>query len=105
MSNFWAEILEVAGDEAIEAVVIGDADWGRDDSNRAVPADRKFIVITPDEAAQLLTYEHDDGFGWPDCHAVYAWTATRVLFVSEYDGSTTIDDMPRNPGPCTPRMS
>ena len=93
-TTFAEDIEEVAGDEPIEAVVVGahgDA-WFEKQEKRS-----SYQVLTWKEARAQLDYEYDDGFGGADCHAIYAWTQTRVLFVSEYDGSTTIASVPRNP--------
>lgn len=107
--NFWSDLLAAAGDEPIEAVVIGaegGTEWDDDEErNRGVPADRKFVVITADEAELWLSYNYDTGYGGADCHAVYVWTATKVIFVAEYDGSTRVTSLPRNPTPCHPGMA
>lgn len=112
MRNFREEIVEAAGGERIEGVVIGvywDAsDWGSDslwDLCPAIPWDRREIVLSWEEAAPLLEYEHDGGWGTADCHAIYAWTGARVLFVHEYDGSTHVHHVPRHPVACRPEMS
>lgn len=35
--------------------------------------------------------------GAPECHAITAYTETRVIQVYQYDGSTGVYSIPRNP--------
>jgi len=95
--TFADDILEAAGDEPIIAIAVG-------------PTRRWTYADEPDhnlgnqpvewEAAKpVLSYEYDAGYGGQDCHDFWAWTPTRVLFVHEYDGSTSIASAPRNPSP------
>lgn len=107
--TFWDDIVEEAGDEPILAVTIGpvsgysqgrwnepgDYDYYAD--RLAIPVDHRNVPLNPDEAKPYLDYAYDSGFGGDDCNRVYAWTPTRVLFVHEYDGSTSIRSVPRNP--------
>jgi hypothetical protein len=97
--TFWQDIRRVAGDEPIEAVLIGGFGWGDEDADgtRAVGAENIGRLLTADEAAPLLNYEYDNGFGGADCHEVFAWTASRVILVHEYDGATGLRWVPRNP--------
>jgi len=62
-------------------------------------------LITWNLARPILDYEYDSGYGGADCHAVYAWTETQVIFVTEYDGSTSLAEVPRNPTPCKPNFN
>ncbi|MCA1782024.1 MAG: hypothetical protein LC679_07575 [Intrasporangiaceae bacterium] len=90
----------------IEAVVIGQFGWGgydEDDRSRAADA-CKGEVLTWDEARPLLDYKYDDGYGSPECHAVWVWTAVEVIWVTQYDGLTCLDGAPRNPSPGVPEM-
>lgn len=32
-----------------------------------------------------------------DCHDILVYTSTSVIYVHEYDGSTTLRSIPRNP--------
>ena len=106
MSNFRDDILAVAGDEPIEAVVIGGSGWGGDYGmepwEHTVPYRGR--VLAWDVAAPLLDREYSTGFGAPGCPAIYAWTIASVLFVTQYDGATGICKVPRNPEPCEPEM-
>ena len=94
--------------EQIEAIVFGP--WGWDGmlsrvEERPVPADRQGVVMSFDEAVPLMAdWSFDGGFGMPDCHAVYVWTNQRVIWVTQYDGSTCLSAVPRNPMVCIPDM-
>lgn len=100
----FAEQLEVAaGAEEIEAVVIGHIGW-HDDDDLGRPAPYKEVVLLWPDARESLNYEYDSGYGGVDCHAVYCWTASKVIFVSQYDGSTCVTSVPRNPTPGLPEM-
>ena len=92
-TTFAEDIEKVAEGEAIDAVVIGAKGDRWFDEELQEPQS----VLTWGEARSRLDYEYDDGYGGADCHAIYAWTRTRVLFVHEYDGSTGVVSVPRNP--------
>lgn len=98
MGNFREDILDAAGGEEIVGVVISalrGCSWYYDSTPAKTDwADR---VIPWSEAEKILDYDYDDGYGSQDCHNVYVWTPTRVLGVHEYDGSTSISSVPRNP--------
>lgn len=92
--------------EPILVAVIGEMGWpdyGNDDRHERALA-RRGELLTWDTARPLLAYEYSDGYGAPDCNAVYAWTANWVLYVSQYDGSTRIYSIPRNPIAHLPAM-
>jgi hypothetical protein len=94
----WAnEFLLVTGKERIEGVVVDGRDeplqWP--DEPHLTPVD----VLTFEQARPLLE-------NLPDriiAIRAYAWTATRVLFVHEYDSSFEIYSVPRNPTRCVPQ--
>ncbi len=92
MPNFKSQILAVAGDEPIEAIVIGRLRW---QDGKEFP--EQYTVMQWEDAASILDYDFDDGYGGAECHPITAWTATRVIFVREYDGSTSTDSIPRHP--------
>lgn len=101
MSNFAADIERVAKGEPIEAVIIGDIGW-RDENN--VPQELLGKVLSWDAAKLYLDYEFNAGYGGVECHAVYVYTKTRVIAVSQYDGSTGLFSIPRDPMPGMPDM-
>ena len=87
--TFASDLLAEAGDEQIVYVVIGDR--GENTSaNYALGLARNPKVLTWTDAEPLLDYDHDHAYRISDCHAVYAWTATRVLFVVASEGATQI---------------
>ncbi len=80
--------------------------WG-DHGSDAVPkyqVQKRGIVLSWDEAKPLLDYEFRDGFGTPGCNAIYVWTEKRVLYISQYDGATAINSIPRDPIDVMPTM-
>lgn len=105
-SNLVKWITEEAKGEPIEGVVIGEMGWG-DYGSESVPGyseQPRNKLISWDEAKKYLDYEFDSGFGAAECNAIYAWTTSRVLYVSQYDGATAINSLPRNPADCKPEM-
>lgn len=97
MANFKEDILAATGDEPILAFRFDSVAnyYGNPD-----PRDAGVIlgkVITWEQAAPLVDYEYDDGYGGQDCHNFTAWTETRVFSIHEYDGSTSVIWVDRNP--------
>jgi len=104
--SFKQDILDAAKGEKIVGVVIGEMGWG-DYYKEIVPMydqQPKGKLLSWEEAAPLLDYEYDTGYGAPECNAIYVWTESRVLFVTQYDGATCIDYVPRNPVDIMPVM-
>lgn len=105
--NFARQIeLFAQGAERIEAVVIGNMGW-TDYNTEYVPnfdSQPREKVLSWDEARKWLDYDWHSGFGAPKCNAVYVWTPTSVIFITQYDGSTNIHSVPRNPVDCEPYM-
>jgi len=112
MGNLKRWIEEQAGREPIEAAVIGsmggDSDYDSYSGSEGVPnyaGHPRGRVLTWEEAAPHLDYGFDDGFGDAGCEAIWAWTATKVIAISKYDGSTEAYALPRHPSCGTPRMA
>jgi len=102
-TNFLQDILEEAGDEAIEAIVIGEFHKGR---GGRFPDGLPFnVTLSVEEAKVWLDYDYYGGYGGEECHPIYAWTKTRVLAVSAYDGATCVTSIPRHPQMCQPEYS
>ena len=100
------EILKMLAEgEVVEGVVIGAkcgcySDYDDDDEEYGEPA---APVLTWDEAGpQLQLFSGVGGFGSYGGRKTYVWTNTRVLFISEYDGSSCWNDVPRDPAACVP---
>lgn len=106
MTTFAQDIESAANGEPIEAIVIGEKGWGEwdDEANEYVPPPYAGRVLTWDDARPLLDYVYDRGWGAPDCHAITAYTRSYIIFVSQYDGSTHVNSIPRNPTPHMPIM-
>ena len=102
--NFLADIEEAANGEPIEFVVIGEFSGYDGETRDVVPQDKRNVPVPWDEARAWFDYIYYDGLGGADCHAIYAYTATRLLAVHEYDGSTRVGSLPRNPTAEGPRM-
>lgn len=111
----YEELLEfLRPDETVEAIVFGDFGWsgfapgelGYDEQDPPpVPFDKRRIVMTLEQAKPYMqSWEFEGGFGAPECYETYVWTNQRVIFVSEYDGSTGLNSVPRNPIECDPRF-
>ena len=104
--------------ERAEGIVFGAWGWGslpkkgekfepgyQEPKPPPVPANKRGKLLTLKEAAPYMKdWSFFGGFGCPRCYAAYIWTNKRVLWVTEYDGSTSLDSAPRNPGRCGPVM-
>jgi len=93
----WVE--REAGGDPIVGVVIGTIS-GYDEPG----SPKTYDVIPWSEARPILDYGFELGYCGGDCHAIYAWTPSKVIFVSQYDGSKSIESIPRDPVACTPIM-
>ena len=90
-------------DEEILGIVFGDwLDFSRPKYSGA-EAMRTGVLLSVEEAGPMMRgwefYNSDS-----KCYSMYAWTQGRVLFVSEYDGSTMINSCPRNPCAMIPKV-
>jgi len=99
MANLVKWLLEVAENEPIEAVVIGEMGWGDYNSENVPNYDShpRGKVLSWEEAKPLLDYEFSRGFGAPECEAVWAYTKSWIIAIGQYDGSTWPYRIPRNP--------
>ncbi len=102
--SFAADIEEAADGKSILAVVIGDPEY-MGSNYKKVPPEVFGQVLDWHTARALLDYSYRAGLGCFGCHPVVAWTESHVLVVDEYDGSVSVEAVPRNPVPCTPRYS
>ena len=94
--------------EVVEAVVIGNMGW-EDYRLEDIPlaSQNKEMwgrILSWEQAKPLLDYEFDSGYGAPGCQRILVWTNTHVYFVSQYDGATSLECVPRNPVACDPPM-
>lgn len=88
---FSSDILAAADGQKILGIVIGSLGW----SNPLTVIDKR--VLSWEVAEPMLNYEHDANYGGPKVHAITAWTADRVIFVHDCEGSTEVKWVPRNP--------
>jgi len=105
VANFANDIEKAAGREKIKSIVIGGCGNGRVSANsKAVPKAVQGVLLSWEEARIVLDYEYDKSYGRIDCHAIYAWTATKVLFIGQYDGATWVASVPRKPSRGVPEF-
>lgn len=98
MANLVDWIKSAANGEPIEAVAIGRVPtWTDEDYEDKAPT-----LLTWRKARPILDVEFNSGYGSPSCLPICAWTKSRVIFVSVYDGATGIEWLPRNPMPFNP---
>ena len=100
MANFKHDIMKVVEDDEIEAVVIlgeiGYLGYNTDSRDISIiPHINK--VISYSLALELLDYEYASGYGVMDCNDIHMWGKNYVYYIHEYDGSTDIHRVPRNP--------
>lgn len=107
--QFRDQVLSWLGDEVVDGVALGsppDHVFGEpksefdgvvfDESNTA-DAPYAHKLFPWDEVQKLIDYEYNAGFGGAGCHPIYLWTPTRILYIHEYDGSTSLSTIPRHP--------
>lgn len=110
MLNFKQDILAQAAGEPIQGIVIASPESyelqdGPDGGPPyGIPLDARDRVLAWEDAAPLLDFHYDNGFGAPGCPAITAWTRNRVIFVSTYDGATSVTYVPRRPQRHRPTM-
>ena len=103
MSNLLQDLIEAADNEPIEYVVLGAGGW-EDYNLEAWGEYPKNELLTLEEVSPYLNKNYDTGYGAPDGPCLYAWTATKVIFRVQYDGSTSFYSIPRNPVAVEPEM-
>jgi len=89
----WLEEAEAEFGEPIEAIVVGkhyDRSYGA-----ALPDEN--VILSREDRLRKVDQGFDCGYGGADCFPLYAWTASRVFFVHEYDGATRLTWAPRHP--------
>lgn len=97
----WDELVDALHGEVPEAVVFGPWGWGgyprKDDVY--VPDEDRGEVLAASVARPYLEegWSFRGGYRAADSYAVFAWSENYVAFVSEYDGSTRLRVIPRDP--------
>ena len=119
MKNAWQELHEqLEPGETVEAIVFGPWGWGSAPCNGGawepgyreplpppVPFEKRGVLMTLAEAEPFMqSWKFRGGHGAAQCYAVRIWTGRRVLWITEYDGSTCFNSAPRNPVAHIPDM-
>lgn len=89
--NLKEWILNAAAPEPILAIVMGEMMF---DSGYGSPIHE---LITWKEAEPLLDCEVNTGYGGEMIDGIIAWTETKIIVISDYDSSSDIHVLPRNP--------
>lgn len=95
--NAYQELLVCLNETEKENPVIIKffSNWGFDCESHSIPED---VLMSLDEAKKFMQdWSFYGGYGAPDCPNVYIWSCERVFYLNEYDGSTHLDSIPRNP--------
>jgi hypothetical protein len=115
----WTDLFEMLEDcEVVEAICFGPWGWGsapdkgekweegyREPTPPTVPFEKRGIALSPKDAEPMMqSWSFYGGGGSPDCYAAYIWTNKRVIWVTQYDGSTGLNSAPRNPLDTMPEM-
>lgn len=99
--TFKQDILDVAGGEPILAIKFDTgllySFYGHPDPRWEATKHLTNKLCTWEELSPFLDYEYARGYGSMDCHNITAWTATKVIYIHEYDGSTAVVYVDRNP--------
>ena len=105
--NAYEDLMKFLEDEeVVEALVFGEYGWsGYSEDTIFIPKDKQKVLMTLEEAKTIMDgWTYYGSFGAPKCYATYVWTNKRVIWVTQYDGSTCLDSMPRHPLNCLPEM-
>lgn len=95
------EAYEAQHEEQIQYIVVGRHDYARYDKETL--ADEN-TVLSREEGLAKLDLNYDNGYGSAGCFPFYAWSYSRVYFVSEYDGATSVEWLPTIAMNCVPRF-
>ena len=93
--------------ELVEAIVFGPWGWNGYEEPDPVPVPHELFdePLKLEDAKQYMRgWSFYSGFGSPQSYAVYIWTNRRIIWVTQYDGSTRLDSAPRNPIKIRPYM-
>jgi len=97
MENFKQDILEelkeVEG-KLNTAIIIVTSNF---DANKKFPEKLMHKALKLKDVIKYFDYEYDVGFGGQECQSIYIFTKKAITFVEEYDGSTSLISVPRNP--------
>jgi len=92
-------------DESVEAVVFGNWGAGLYEDPECIPFNMRNRVLNLEEATPYMQdWNVNSYYGAPKSYAIYVWTNKNVFWITQYDGSTWLSSMPRNPEDCEPRL-
>jgi len=102
----WDELYDSLSDgEEVECVIFGHWGWGShgDDEPTGAPEPQvppsimgRRLILTEAEPF-LKGFSFSGGYGSPDSYATWIYTNKNILWVTQYDGSTSLSSMPRHP--------
>lgn len=103
----WLEGAEATHGEPILAIVVGlhDRDEYKDEALQRPPMEQRNVLLTREEGLAVVDEDFDAGYGGADCYPITAWTASRVYFIHEYDGATSLSWQHRNPTAAEPTFN
>jgi len=87
-------------DEVIEAIQFGEWGWGgyKEPEPNPIPHELFGKILTLESAEPYMRgWSIYGGFGSPECYSLNAYTNHRVIWITQYDGATGLDSMPRHP--------
>lgn len=85
-------------DEKIEAVIFGKWGWDGYGMPEDIVEPPYGAILSESEAEKYMNgWSFHGGYGMPSCFASYIYTKNNVYFISQYDGLTSIESVPRNP--------
>ena len=88
--------MQIQAGETLRALAFSQP--GVSPSMEGVPEILLDRILRPDEAApHMNSWSLLGGFGNPKSYAMTAWTNHRVIWVTQYDGSTSLDSAPLRP--------
>ena len=96
-SNMKEDMLEAVGEDFDKAIIVVTSDSCVEEHKRKFP---KKLMKKPEMLKNVIDYfdyDFDSGYGGQECHSFYIYTDNDVFFIWEYDGSTRISSVPRNP--------
>ena len=97
MENFKQDILEEVKSEIKTAIIKVTNDSGVESMNRKFPKELIGKYLKLKDVIDYFDYNFDSDYGDQECHDIIIWTKNKVMFIWEYDGSTHISSVPRNP--------
>ncbi|MEM9286779.1 MAG: hypothetical protein AAGA36_00425 [Pseudomonadota bacterium] len=118
MTNACEELEDaLEPDEHVEAVIFGTWGWsympangeefsaGYGEKQPILPLENRLTLLSWEQAKPLMQdWRFSGGYGSPESYATYVWTNKRVFFVVQYDGSTSLESVPRAPTALEPEM-